>query len=50
MRLFAVFYRTSSALLPTLAVFALALGAQSLGIADRLDQRLHDGLLRLVPR
>ena len=49
MRQFAAFYRTSSALLPTLAVFALALGAQSLGLANRLDQRLHDGLLRLVP-
>lgn len=50
MRPFATIYRTSSALLPTLAVFALALGAQSLGLADRLDQRLQDGLVQLAPR
>ncbi len=50
MRQFAAFYRTGSALLPTLAVFVLALGTHSLGLADRLDHRLHDGLLRLVPR
>lgn len=50
MRQFAAFYRTCSPGLPTLAVFALALGAQSLGLGESLDRRIHDGLLRIVPR
>ncbi len=49
-RQFAAFYRTCSLVLPTLAVFVLALGAQTLGLGGSLDRRLHDGLLRIVPR
>ncbi|MEZ4331172.1 MAG: CHASE2 domain-containing protein [Myxococcota bacterium] len=49
MRPFAAFRRRAGPLLPTLAVFGLALCAQLAGVGDALDRRLHDASLRLPP-
>ncbi|MBY0399799.1 CHASE2 domain-containing protein [Myxococcota bacterium] len=49
MRPIAAFHRKAGAVLPTLAVLALALAAHWLGAGDDLDRRLHDALLRSAP-
>ncbi len=49
MRQIATFRRVPGSLLPSFAVFALAFAAHSFGVFDRLDARIHDGLLRGMP-
>jgi CHASE2 domain-containing sensor protein len=49
MRQIATFRRIPGSLLPSFAVFALAFTAHSFGVFDRLDARIHDGLLRGMP-
>lgn len=49
MRQIAATPRFARTVLPTLAVVALGITAQSLGLGDGLDRRLQDASLRLVP-
>ncbi len=49
MRHFAALRRIDRSIAGSLAVLGLAWSAQLLGVADPVDARLHDALLRFAP-